>query len=360
MSEQQQAQALADWLAQPHDSPPPTGLDADVLESVYALQPERAPAPTLAAADVMADFDAIMGKSVSEQAPQPVTTVSAAPTWWRSANRVGGFGVLVAIAATLLLVALPTMQRDAPMLEAAPASAPSAKDSERAVAQAPAAPAQEAKPAAEKAKPPAKSLKKTVASANEAVPMGAPQAGDSVIPEVAASLSNDAVAVADVAEPELADASADADAMAAPQAAAAPAPDPVSQRGAAWPNDLSESWRSVADATTVQAMNQALSIADTEAGAGRYSLAADAMRGMVSPPASAGQYAAAKAASWYLQAGDLEAASSTAQSGLALSQDNTPTRSWLLVLLGDVRAAQGDSSGAEASYRQAQQLNSAR
>ena len=49
MTEQEQAEALAAWLAQPAGTAPPDGLDPEVVESVYALQPERAPVPSLTA-----------------------------------------------------------------------------------------------------------------------------------------------------------------------------------------------------------------------------------------------------------------------------------------------------------------------
>ncbi len=54
MNEQQQAQALAQWLER--GGPPPEGLDPEVLATVYALRPDLAPEPTLGADDILGDI----------------------------------------------------------------------------------------------------------------------------------------------------------------------------------------------------------------------------------------------------------------------------------------------------------------
>jgi hypothetical protein len=39
MSVEQQAKALADWLAENPGAQPPEGVDTDVIEAVYSLRP---------------------------------------------------------------------------------------------------------------------------------------------------------------------------------------------------------------------------------------------------------------------------------------------------------------------------------
>jgi len=120
MNEQQQASELARWLEQPAGTPPPEGLDPDVVEAIYAVHPDRAPALTLTADDILADFgdfghlaDASptsMPPSVQAQPDRP----GAANRPLLPANRIAGFGVLLAAAATLLLVALPVLDGAGP------------------------------------------------------------------------------------------------------------------------------------------------------------------------------------------------------------------------------------------------------
>lgn len=124
MNEQEQASRLAAWLDQPAGTRPPEGLDPDVVEALYALNPDLAPAPSLTADDILRGFD--LGGAASADAavaPEPVTgmpatPVTAAPESWRAANRVGGWMVVLATAATLLLVALPATQQAEPELAA--------------------------------------------------------------------------------------------------------------------------------------------------------------------------------------------------------------------------------------------------
>ena len=420
MNEQEQAQVLSDWLEKPVGTPAPLGLDPDVLESVYAMQPDRAPAPTLTADDIFADFQALNASLVAglpedlasepaEVAAIPRTQVSAAPAWWRSANRVGGLGVLMATAATLLLVVLPTMQSEAPVAsvaeDVATASAPSAALEEIALQRvAPAAEVAAPKAAPLVAPPPAVASNDGVAIVDEEdgnrydMARGQPVAG-SMIPEVAAAAEApmdeaepvesglDAVAALDDEDQRAFDvgdanpnalaveglaektaeksrpaqakrnSKADAAAPSAPAADVAPQP---SKRNAAVPSDLTDAWRDRLDAASRASIDQALRIADVEARNGQYLIAANAVRPHVRAPADAGQHMAAKAVEWYLAAGDTGAAVSTAQAGLVLTQENTPWRSWLLVMYGDAQAARGDVSAAEAAYSQAQALNASR
>lgn len=130
MNEQEQASRLAAWLEQPAGTRPPEGLDPDVVEALFALNPDRAPAPSLTADDILRDFDlggAVVGEAAASSeagSGMPATPVTAAPESWSAANRVGGWMVVLATAATLLLVALPAVQQGEPL----PAAAPSAAD----------------------------------------------------------------------------------------------------------------------------------------------------------------------------------------------------------------------------------------
>lgn len=127
MTEQEQAQVLARWLEQPAGTPPPEGLDPEVVESIYAMRPELAPEPALSADDILAGFDwgagGVTGGEAADDeqgtlpgAAMPKTEVRSAPPAWRSANRVAGVAVILATAATLMLVVLPSNE---PMMEAA-------------------------------------------------------------------------------------------------------------------------------------------------------------------------------------------------------------------------------------------------
>lgn len=58
--------------------------------------------------------------------------------------------------------------------------------------------------------------------------------------------------------------------------------------------------------------------------------------------------------------GRADAARTLADRGLSTSTTNTPTRSMLLVLRGDLRAARGDAAGAAADYAEAARLNGLR
>lgn len=53
MTEERQASLLAEWLERP-GTPPPEGLDPDVIQSTLALRPEMAPAPSVSLDDILA------------------------------------------------------------------------------------------------------------------------------------------------------------------------------------------------------------------------------------------------------------------------------------------------------------------
>jgi hypothetical protein len=70
MSDETQAQALAEWLAAPPGTAPPSGLDPEVIEAVYALRPEMAPAPRVSVEDILADV--VSGPVSAPDASEPV------------------------------------------------------------------------------------------------------------------------------------------------------------------------------------------------------------------------------------------------------------------------------------------------
>jgi hypothetical protein len=121
MNEQQQASELARWLAQPAGTPPPEGLDPDVVEAIYSLNPDFAPAASLTADDILADFGALgsMADPGPEAMPPSVQDMDAAPNAGNRpllpANRIAGLGVLLATAATLLVVVLPVLEGGGPV-----------------------------------------------------------------------------------------------------------------------------------------------------------------------------------------------------------------------------------------------------
>ena len=456
MNEQQQAEALARWLAEPAGTAPPEGVDAEVLEAIYAMQPDRAPAPSLTADDILADLGAFGSMDQDGPLPPAILAEEEQPLAARqarlSANRVAGLGALLATAATLLIVARPVLQTDAPMLAAEPAmeevasAAPVAdpyvgggdlsEADEQELAQAPV----DAKQAIAAQLEDGDAVADADLGAVDRAVGGAPSAdfaaeqaprfeGEQLIPEVAAAelategdlteaaeldgLSNtggawadDAVAVLDepededfsgyaMEEAEISRGNAPAATRAAPSVAntadkevassfggrkAKPrqqkkaeayapaaaveqvASEPVAvSRSEAVPSDLSTtSWRASVDATSLARIDDALRIAQAEASAGDVGSAAESLVGLINPPSPAGQYLAGLTAGWYLQDGQLGAAANTAQRGLALGSENTPYRSQLLLIFGDVLNAQGDASGAQAAWSQAAALNAVR
>ena len=150
MTEEQQSQALAAWLAGPLGAPPPAGLDPDVVDAVLALRPERAPPMRASVTDVLGALDA--GPLA---APAPILPL----------RRLRPFvGALGAVAAALLawVVVVPGADRSPPALEEAtqerseaptPAAAPRPFEQGRTEADAPTVVAQEpaASPAREDA-----------------------------------------------------------------------------------------------------------------------------------------------------------------------------------------------------------------
>lgn len=144
--------------------------------------------------------------------------------------------------------------------------------------------------------------------------------------------------------------------------ASEPADDgPVSDRAAAVPRDATANgWRRGVDKATQQVFDAALTEAEAKVRAGDPGGGAERLAGAVGAPARAGQYVAARAAALWLQAGDPAAAAAVARRGLALSSDNTPERSQLLLTLGDALAASGDAVGAAEAWAQGAAANRSR
>ena len=85
MNEDRQARLLAEWLDGSADQTAPEGIDVDVLEAIYVLQPDRAPAPRVTLQDILAPRAA-----TTRVAPEPPPR-SATPIRARSSSRFGGF-----------------------------------------------------------------------------------------------------------------------------------------------------------------------------------------------------------------------------------------------------------------------------
>ena len=104
MTTEEQAKKLAEWLEQNPGSPPPEGIDREVLEAIYAIRPDLAPAPQV-------DLDTILGHistgpfsaSAENQSSRRESKSSRSRTIW------AGFGSLAA-AAAVLLIALPQQE----------------------------------------------------------------------------------------------------------------------------------------------------------------------------------------------------------------------------------------------------------
>jgi hypothetical protein len=416
MTQEEQAQALARWLSGPPGSPPPTELDAEVVESMYALRPELAADPVVdldeildgltagplaaperrAAASSDAGGEVVPFPAVSRPQVASVTSSEAAPAgrgWVRWASlAVGGtssLGLLIAAAAVLLFVALPAGQT---LQMPTPAGAPQAEALSPAAASAP-APMPIAEPTEGGSAKPDAARQEDRRATEDVVAGGVPVApmqsesklrANTTIPELdapvvagvaggAGGLQSDAVAEAELAEeamdappappkataaaPPAAEASSDALAR-RPAAKEDAAPEP---RTAAVPKDLANNgWRRGLDKATQQLFDGALTEAEAQVRSGDLRGGADRLAAAVGAPPRAGQYVAGRSTSAFLAAGDPAAAVSVARRGLALSSENTPERSQLLLLLGDALQAAGDAAGAEQAWQQAATANAGR
>jgi hypothetical protein len=156
MNEEKHAARLARWVDQVLDASappaePPDDLDDDVLEAIAALRPDRAPGPKLTAEDILASIAEGPLKSPTVNGPVvPVAQVPAAANQpmlpsggtivqlehggkaevpprrrlWAALGGVGGVGVLLAVAASVLVVLGPWSKAPSPPHAAsAPAAA---------------------------------------------------------------------------------------------------------------------------------------------------------------------------------------------------------------------------------------------
>ncbi|MFT4623841.1 MAG: hypothetical protein ACI8PZ_002497 [Myxococcota bacterium] len=139
MTEEERAAALRRWLDSPSSGHPPE-LEADVVHAVSALRPDLAPPPRLTADDILASVSSGPLASGSagaapvmpsaEAGPEPLVMPANRPrTWWRSVGGAGGVGLVLAVAATFLLVVLPQSQ-EAPLAPAEESVAPNRAEAE--------------------------------------------------------------------------------------------------------------------------------------------------------------------------------------------------------------------------------------
>jgi hypothetical protein len=131
MTPEQQASLLAKWLESP-GSPPPDGLDPDVVESMLVLRPELAPAPRVSLDDILAgvsegpfhaDAAGAAGSEEARRSEVPISEGGAeiidfAARRRRRTRIWGGVGA-VAAAALVLFTVLPSGDK---LMDAAPTS----------------------------------------------------------------------------------------------------------------------------------------------------------------------------------------------------------------------------------------------
>lgn len=182
MSHEKRARTLALWLEQGGE--PPEDLDPEVIEAISILRPDLAPPPRVDLDDILASVQEgpLAAEPQGEVVPFPSpsatqsdtpTPTSERPAWSDRARRWGGLGALVAVAATVLLVArplvsdeLPTSSAPAremraepalqtePVLDAQkPTSAPVVRDEGSSATRAPAEPPPAPSPAADAGRP---------------------------------------------------------------------------------------------------------------------------------------------------------------------------------------------------------------
>jgi len=405
MTPEEQAHALTRWLAEPPGTEPPSALDPDVVESVYALRPDLAPAARVTPDEILASLASgplASGEGVSA----PIATgepaeVVAFPTgggeapatspkrrWWRAANQWGGISAIVATAATLMVVSLPLFQLSTnSYLEADPAApdvAAGAQAEKRVLdtgvrkvplSRPATGPVDKMSAKPRPAKPKILEAQELDAVADvgeleEAVDIfdmdeqEAPKER-AVIAEVAAQ-RRDAGPPEEHREEELAASGYMEDdfdntaGRAASNTAEPPAVDLSALRVAGDPGGIGTAWRSDVDGATLSAIDDAIARSDEATRAGRVRDAADILAAHITAPPSMGQAQAVAAATLYLRVGDTAAAISVISRGLSLSTQNTASRAKLEVLFGDALQRQGQQSAAEAAYRRAIQINQSR
>ena len=145
------ARRLGRWLDQPGTAPP-SELDDDVVQAVFAMRPDLAPAPDVSLDEILngvqagpfAPAEPVVAGSQSGSAPgadivpfpspedpsheEAEANSSGRRTAAMWAGGAGGLGLALVVAATLLLVALPNRPDPSSELAAAPAASGEAAD----------------------------------------------------------------------------------------------------------------------------------------------------------------------------------------------------------------------------------------
>lgn len=387
-------------------------LDNDVREAVFAIRPDLAPAPRVSAADILAtvtrgplaeEVDPTTPASLrsregaevvtfpgADEVPEPEAADASAPAepdpvprsrWWRWVGGTSGAGLLLAVAATLLLVTRPSVEQAItapPVTKAAPAAAAEAEEAEP-ITPPPSADAEVRKqdlsppPADPIAEPtrrpaerrtayrdgPARQFEKAVEtdltaggrvrSRSVRVPSSTTYDGDAV-----AQLEDLALEVDELNEaiPELS-------AGVAAEAKTESVTNLDALRGQADPSDRSkDAWRTGVTGDRLAKIDEAVARADQARLAGDRARAADELAALAgTPPAQTAQHFAALAAEDYYASQQAGRAVETLREALTLGQDNTPERSRVLYLLGLGLEAQGQPEAAADAFREAAEDN---
>jgi len=189
VDDETRATLLAEWLRAPVGTPPPEGLDPEVVAAVVALRPERAPAPRVRVEDILGDVKEGPFAMPPSTATEPVRfpTVPANRTrrgWWA----LPGIGVAMAAAAAVMVVVFvggPSQQELQEAVRAGSSAAEAPPAPPAAVSPSPLGAAQTGVP--EMDAPAAEALEERRADAAAAPGAGAAPMGGSTVPDVAAA-----------------------------------------------------------------------------------------------------------------------------------------------------------------------------
>jgi len=374
MTEEEQAQALARWLADP-SSAPPEGVDPDVLEAIGLLRPELAPSHGVTADSVVETVDGVR-----------VVAFPARAKWQRWMGGAGGVGVLLAAAISGVVflpsapwLSTPTDQVETLQLERAPLEdEPSLATT--AEVQAPMEGAEAVAP--EPAERPIQEAEADEASTVQAVTdvaaqPPAPRASQATPPPVAIAetVSLETLSPGLSERPEQVGGSGSAGEMGGLSGgAAAPmrrAPTPELQAPASVPK------RSTKRGVFGRSAKQQTMADESEAYGAPVAMSAEfeddeAMSGEVDPLLSLRQEVVTRLGPFptrtemagpeatllhearaAFEAGDANYALKACNEALAIGDGPTPERRWLALVRGDAYRALGRGADAESSYREA-------
>lgn len=377
--EERSADALRAWLAAPGQTPS-EAIDSDVLEAVILLRPDLAPPPRVTVDEILA------GLPTPAPVLPPAEVIAMPRRAMRWVGGMGGVGVLLAAAATVLVVARP-------LLGTAPSTVPEAVQAET-----PSAASQkqdpEAKPV-EVADVPVTTVSDGVAArlAPAKEGPGAEEQKGNGADVVGGSVGAAGVPMADVASYDVDAAPAEPEAerakleslgylsemdntaasggeasgdekpddetpAPAPPARSAPkaAPPPPAAPGGGRADKPSSKTKDAGLDDLRAAAVPADEVAEVEVA---RKGAAEAAVAQTAEPESrvASDLAAGRA---LLAAGDAAGAIALADKALRAERDNTPLRSELLVLKGDALRALGEESAAIGAWEEAARLNAQR